>query len=210
MKKILVTRKLLKECEEKALKMFDANLNSNDELYSQNNVIEMSQGCDGILSSLTEKLDKANAIYFTDYLGLDVVSITKLRKEFVSKDVEFTIAKNTLIKLAAKDVGMEGLDEFLNGPTAMALSYNDPTDPAKVIKNFLKDFDKPAVKGMILDGQVFQGEEFEKIANLPSKEQLLSKLVGMLNSPMSKLSSTLGSPVSGLLGALEQLNSKKG
>ena len=79
-----------------------------------------------------------------------------------------------------------------------------------MIKNFLKDFDKPAVKGMILDGQVFQGEEFEKIANLPSKEQLLSKLVGMLNSPMSKLSSTLGSPVSGLLGALEQLNSKKG
>ena len=161
------------------------------------------------VKNLTEKLDKANAIYFTDYLGLDVVSITKLRKEFVSKDIEFTIAKNTLIKLAAKDVGIEGLDKFLSGPTAMALSYNDPTDPAKVIKNFLKDFDKPAVKGMILEGQVFQAEEFEKIANLPSKEQLLSKLVGMLNSPMSKLSSTLGSPVSGLLGALEQLNSKK-
>jgi large subunit ribosomal protein L10 len=162
------------------------------------------------VKSLTEKLGKANAIYFTDYLGLDVVSITKLRKEFVSNDIEFTIAKNTLIKLAAKDAGMQGLDKFLNGPTAMALSYNDPTNPAKVIKNFLKDFDKPAVKGMILDGQVFEGEEFEKIASLPSKEQLLSKLVGMLNSPMSKLSSTLGSPVSGLLGALEQLNSKKG
>ena len=162
------------------------------------------------VKSLTEKLDKANAIYFTDYLGLDVVSITKLRKEFVSNDVEFTIAKNTLIKLAAKDVGIDGLDEFLSGPTAIALSYNDPTGPAKVIKSFLKDFDKPSVKGMILDGQIFQAEEFEKIASLPTKEQLLSQLVGMLNSPMSKLSSTLGSPVSGLLGALEQLNSKKG
>ena len=162
------------------------------------------------VKSLTEKLDKANAIYFTDYLGLDVVSITKLRKEFVSNDVEFTIAKNTLIKIAAKDVGIDGLDEFLNGPTAIALSYNDPTDPAKVIKSFLKDFDKPSVKGMILDGQIFQAEEFEKIANLPSKEQLLSQLVGMLNSPMSKLSSTLGSPLSGLLGTLKQLNSKKG
>ena len=82
------------------------------------------------VKSLTEKLDKANAIYFTDYLGLDVVSITKLRKEFVSNDVEFTIAKNTLIKLAAKDVGIDGLDEFLSGPTAIALSYNDPTGPA--------------------------------------------------------------------------------
>ena len=162
------------------------------------------------VKSLTEKLDKANAIYFTDYLGLDVVSITKLRKEFVSNDIEFTIAKNTLIKLAAKDVGIDGLDEFLSGPTAIALSYNDPTDPAKVIKSFLKDFDKPSVKGMILDGQVFQAEEFDKIANLPTKDQLLSQLVGMLNSPMSKLSSTLGSPISGLLGTLEQLNSKKG
>ena len=162
------------------------------------------------VKSLTEKLDKANAIYFTDYLGLDVVSITKLRKEFVSNDVEFTIAKNTLIKLAAKDVGIDGLDEFLSGPTAIALSYNDPTGPAKVIKSFLKDFDKPSVKGMILDGQIFQAEEFEKIANLPTREQLLSQLVGMLNSPMSKLSSTLGSPLSGLLGTLEQLNSKKG
>ena len=102
------------------------------------------------VKNLTEKLDKAKAIYFTDYIGLDVVSITKLRKEFVAKDVEFTIAKNTLIKLAAKDIGMDGLDDFLNGPTAMALSYDEPTDPAKVIKNFLKDFDKPAVKGMIL------------------------------------------------------------
>jgi len=162
------------------------------------------------VKSLTKKLDKANAIYFTDYLGLDVVSITKLRKEFVSNDVEFTIAKNTLIKLAAKDVGIDGLDEFLSGPTAIALSYNDPTDPAKVIKSFLKDFDKPSVKGMILDGQVFQAEEFDKIANLPTKDQLLSQLVGMLNSPMSKVSSTLGSPISGLLGTLEQLNSKKG
>ena len=162
------------------------------------------------VKSLTQKLDKANAIYFTDYLGLDVVSITKLRKEFVSNDVEFTIAKNTLIKLAAKDVGIDGLDEFLSGPTAIALSYNDPTGPAKVIKSFLKDFDKPSVKGMILDGQIFQAEEFEKIANLPTREQLLSQLVGMLNSPMSKLSSTLGSPLSGLLGTLKQLNSKKG
>ena len=88
------------------------------------------------VKSLTEKLDKAKAIYFTDYLGLDVVSITKLRKEFVSNDVEFTIAKNTLIKLAAKDVGMDGIDDFLSGPTAMAVSYEDPTNPAKVIKNF--------------------------------------------------------------------------
>ena len=162
------------------------------------------------VKELSVKLDKAKAIYFTDYLGLDVVSVTKLRKNFVEKDVEFTVAKNTLIKLAAKEVGISGIDEFLEGPTAIAFGYDDPTGPARVIKEFLKDFDKPSVKGMIFDGEIFTSDQFDKIANLPSKEQLLSKLVGMLNSPMSKLSSTLNGSVSGLLGRLTQLNSKKG
>ena len=162
------------------------------------------------VKELSVKLDKAKAIYFTDYLGVDVVSVTKLRKNFVEKDVEFTVAKNTLIKLAAKEVGISGVDEFLEGPTAIAFGYEDPTDPASVIKEFLKDFDKPSVKGMIFDGEIFTSDQFDKIANLPSKEQLLSKLVGMLNSPMSKLSSTLNGSVSGLLGRLTQLNSKKG
>ena len=162
------------------------------------------------VKELSVKLDKAKAIYFTDYLGLDVVSVTKLRKNFVEKDVEFTVAKNTLIKLAAKEVGISGVDKFLEGPTAIAFSYEDPTDPARVIKEFLKDFDKPSVKGMIFDGEIFASDEFDKIANLPSREQLLSQLVGMLNSPMSKLSSTLSGSVSGLLGRLTQLNSKKG
>ena len=162
------------------------------------------------VKELTDKLDRAKAVYFTDYLGLDVVSVTKLRKSFVEKDIEFTVAKNTLIKLAAKELGISGVDEFLKGPTALAFSYEEPTDPAKIIKEFLKDFDKPSVKGMIFDGEIFASDQFDKVANLPSKEQLLSKLVGMLNSPMSKLSSTLGSSVSGLLGTLTQLNSKKG
>ena len=162
------------------------------------------------VKELSVKLDKAKAIYFTDYLGLDVVSVTKLRKNFVEKDVEFTVAKNTLIKLAAKEVGISGVDEFLEGPTAIAFGYEDPTSPARVIKEFLKDFDKPSVKGMIFDGEIFTSDQFDKIANLPSKEQLLSKLVGMFNSPMSKLSSTLNGSVSGLLSRLTQLNSKKG
>ena len=162
------------------------------------------------VKELSVKLDKAKAIYFTDYLGLDVVSVTKLRKNFVEKGVEFTVAKNTLIKLAAKEVGISGIDKFLEGPTAIAFGYDDPTSPARVIKEFLKDFDKPSVKGMIFDGEIFTSDQFDKIANLPSKEQLLSKLVGMLNSPMSKLSSVLNSSVSGLLGRLTQLNSKKG
>ena len=86
------------------------------------------------VKSLSDKLEKAKAVYFTDYLGLDVVSITQLRKEFVMKDVEFTIAKNTVIKLAANKAGMSGIDDLLKGTTAMAVSYEDPTNTAQVKK----------------------------------------------------------------------------
>ena len=101
---------------------------------------------------LTEKLRKAKAIYFTDYLGLDVSSITKLRKEFFDQEVEFLVAKNTLIKLAAENNKITGLEEFLSGPTALAISYDEPVKPARVIKKFAKMHIKPDVKGILFEG----------------------------------------------------------
>ena len=101
---------------------------------------------------LTEKLKKAKAIYFTDYLGLDVISITKLRKEFFDQEVEFLVAKNTLIKLAAENNKITGLEEFLSGPTALAISYDEPVKPARVIKKFAKMHIKPDVIGILFEG----------------------------------------------------------
>lgn len=158
---------------------------------------------------LSEKLNRAKAIYFTDYLGLDVGSITDLRKQFFHADVEYTVAKNTLLKIAAEENKIEGLDNFLDGPTAIAISYDEPTSPAKVIKSFSKDHDKPEVKGILFEGNILDGSEFKRIADLPSKSELLSMLVAMLQNPMSKLVNILNAPLTNVANTLQNLKEKK-
>ena len=158
---------------------------------------------------LTEKLEKAKAIYFTDYLGLDVGSVTELRKIFFEQGIEFRVAKNTLIKLAAENNKIEGLEDFLSGPTALAISYDEPTKPAKVINNFAKEHEKPEVKGILFEGEVLQGDRFESIASLPSREELLSHFVGTIQSPLSGLVRVLHASMSNMVYVLTNLKDSK-
>ena len=125
------------------------------------------------LKELTDKLSRAKAVYITEYLGLNVDEITELRKEFFSNQVEYKVTKNTLLKLAAEKNNLKGLNDFLSKSTAIALSYDDPTSPAKVIKEFNNENDLPQVKGIVFEGQVFDGSEFKKFADAPSKEESL-------------------------------------
>tara|TARA_B000000460_G_C21480228_1_gene376665 strand:+ start:395 stop:910 length:516 start_codon:yes stop_codon:yes gene_type:complete len=161
------------------------------------------------VKELKKTFSKAKAIYFTEYHGLNVGDITKLRSEFFKADVEYKVAKNTLIKLAAEQNMISGLDEVLIGSTAIAIAYNEPVAPAKVIKEFTKDNDLPTVKGILFDGEFLPGEEFKKLADMPSKEELLSQLVAMLNSPLQKLVSTLIAPIQNAVGVLNNLKEKK-
>ena len=160
------------------------------------------------VKELKETFSKAKAIYFTEYHGLNVGDITKLRSEFFKADVEYKVAKNTLIKLAAEQNKISGLDEVLIGSTAIAIAYTEPVAPAKVIKEFTKDNDLPTVKGILFDGEFLPGEEFKKLADMPSKEELLSQLVAMLNSPLQKLVSTLIAPIQNAVGVLNNLKEK--
>ena len=161
------------------------------------------------VKELKETFSKAKAIYFTEYHGLNVGDITKLRSEFFKADVEYKVAKNTLIKLAAEQNKISGLDEVLIGSTAIAIAYDEPVAPAKVIKEFTKDNDLPTVKGILFDGEFLPGEEFKKLADMPSKEESLSQLVAMLNSPLQKLVSTLIAPIQNAVGVLNNLKEKK-
>ena len=161
------------------------------------------------VNELKETFSKAKAIYFTEYHGLNVGDITKLRSEFFKADVEYKVAKNTLIKLAAEQNKISGLDEVLIGSTAIAIAYTEPVAPAKVIKEFTKDNDLPTVKGILFDGEFLPGEEFKKLADMPSKEESLSQLVAMLNSPLQKLVSTLIAPIQNAVGVLNNLKEKK-
>jgi len=161
------------------------------------------------VKELSESFSRAKAIYFTEYHGLNVGDITKLRSEFFKADVEFKVAKNTLIKLAAEENKIDGLEEILKGSTALAIAYKEPVSPAKVIKEFTKENELPSVKGILFDGEIMPGEDFKRLANLPSKEELLSKLVSMLNNPLQKLVSTLNAPLQNVVGALNNLKEQK-
>jgi large subunit ribosomal protein L10 len=161
------------------------------------------------VEKLSEKLNTAKAVYITDFAGLNVGNITDLRSKFFEASVEFTVAKNTLIKLAAESNKIEGLDEFLSGPTALAISYEEPTAPARVIKAFAKEHNKPKVKGVLFEGEILDGAEFKRIANLPDKDQLLATLVAMLKNPITKFVSAMNSPMVNLVSSLNSLKEKK-
>ena len=161
------------------------------------------------VKELSKTLSKATAIYFTEYHGLSVSDMTRLRSEFFKVEVDYRVAKNTLIKLAAKENEISGIDDLLKGSTAMAISYDEPVSPAKVIKEFNKENDLPTVKGILFEGEFMPGDQFSRLADLPSKDELLGKFVGLLSSPMQKLVSTLNAPAQNLLGVLSNLSEKK-
>ena len=161
------------------------------------------------VDQLTDKLSKAKAIYFTEYHGLNVEDITELRREFSKNDIEFKVAKNTLIKLAAENNKMDGLSPYLSGSTAIAISYEDPTGPARVLKEFKKEHELPEVKGIVFDGEVLDGKEFKRIADLPTKDQLLTMFVSTLSSPITKLALTLKSSMTDLGNTLNNLKDQK-
>ena len=136
-------------------------------------------------------------------------TLLELVAGFNKNDVEFKVAKNTLIKLAAENNKLDGLSSYLSGSTAIALSYEDPTSPARVLKQFKKNHDLPEIKGILFDGEILEGKEFKRIADLPTKNQLLAMLVGALSSPMTKLALTLKSSMTDLGNTLSNLKDQK-
>ncbi len=162
-----------------------------------------------IVETFSAKFREASGIYFTDYLGLNVRDITELRKKFTADSVEFYVIKNTLAKRSAESAGIEDLSSVFGGPTAVAFSFDDPTTPARIIKDFKKDNDLPELKAFVFEGKLMGKEEFVTVANLPSREVLLTKLVGGLSSPMRKLASTLSGSMSSFVNVLNNLKDSK-
>ena len=161
------------------------------------------------VEDLSEKLSKAQSIYFTNYLGLNVSDVTTLRKKFYDHGVEYIVVKNTLLKIASSKNKINLDDGLFSGSTAIALSYDEPVKAAKIIKEFLKDHGLPTVKGVFFDGSYFDSSQFDKIANLPSKDESLTKLVIMLKSPVQNFSNLLSSPMLSLLNALRGIEKSK-
>lgn len=144
-----------------------------------------------VVAALTERLKNAQAGVIADYRGLTVAQDTELRTKLREAGVEYTIVKNTLTRFAANEVGLEGLDPVLHGPTALATSADDVVAPAKVLVEFAKNNEQLEIKAGFVDGKVIDVNEVKVYASIPSKEVLIAKMLGSLQAPIGNLVRTL-------------------
>ena len=147
------------------------------------NAIEMKKA---VVAEIKEKLVAAKSVVLIDYRGLTVAEVTELRNQCRKAGVEYAVLKNTMVSLAAKEAGIEGLDEFLKGPTAVAFGMEDAVAPAKVLTEFIKKTKKTEVKCGLLDGQILDAAGVEALAAIPSREVLIAKIMGSMMSAVSK------------------------
>lgn len=158
------------------------------------------------VDELKEKFSSSNAVVLTEYRGLSVALLKDLRRS-IGEDATYAVAKNTLTKIAAKDAGIEGLDDQLVGPTALAFINGDVATVAKGLRDFAKANPLLVIKGGVMDGRVLDADEVKKLANLESRETLLAKLAGGMQANLQRAVFMLAAPLSQAaraLGALEQ------
>jgi large subunit ribosomal protein L10 len=161
-----------------------------------------------VIENLTAKLRAGSAV-LVDYQGMDVARSTELRRRSRESGVDFVVAKNTLTKRAADEAGVEGISEFLVGPTALAFS-GDPVASAKLMAEFADQVESFALKGGLLEGGRVLGEaEVVALSKLPGREQLLAQIVGGISSPLTGLVTVLNNTVQGLVVALGQIAEQK-
>lgn len=162
-----------------------------------------------VVQELTEKVKSAQSIVLADYRGLTVEQDTALRNALRAAGVEYKVVKNTLTSLAMKANGLEGLDSYLNGPTAMAISSTDAVAPAKVLSEYAKKYEKLELKAGVVEGNVIDVNGIKALAELPSREVLISKMLGSFNAPITGLVNVLNGNIRGLVVALNAIAEQK-
>lgn len=140
-----------------------------------------------VVEEISEKLRNSATTIVVDYRGLNVSEVTELRKQLREAGVEFKVYKNTMIRRATAETDLTGIDEFLTGPTAVAFSNEDVIAPAKVLYKFAKDHKDLEIKTGIIEGQVATVDQINALAELPSREGLLSMLLSVLQAPIRNI-----------------------
>lgn len=143
------------------------------------------------VDELAQKLKNAKSIILTDYRGLTVDQDTKLRKALREADVEYKVIKNSIISFAIKNSDLAGLEKHLLGPTAVAISTTDPVAPSKILVKYAKEYDKLEIKGGMVEGNLIDIDGIKELAATPSREELLGRLIGSLQSGLYGLAIAL-------------------
>ena len=144
-----------------------------------------------VISEIKELLESAETAVVVDYRGITVAQDTELRKKLREADVSYKVYKNTLIRFAAKGTAFEALDPNLEGPTAIAVSKTDATAPARILAEFAKTVPALEIKGGVVEGVYYDAKAMEQISNIPSREILLGKLLGSIQSPITNFARVL-------------------
>lgn len=163
-----------------------------------------------MVAELAEKMKNAASGVLVDYKGINVEDDTKLRAQMREKEVDYAVIKNTLIRFAAKEAGLDQLDEVLHGTTAIAISMTDPVAPAKLVAEYAKKNDAVYnIKAGFVDGKVLDPAGVKALAELPSKEVLIAKMLGSMQAPISGFVNVLNGNIRGLVVALNAIAEQK-
>lgn len=161
------------------------------------------------VEEIAESITRAKSVYLTDFTGLNVEQFNELRRAFRSQSVQYRVVKNTLARLSVKSAGCEELLEYLEGPTGLAYGVDDPAAPARVMKEFTKNYDKLKIKACLFEGTLVGADGVRRLADLPSRDQLLAQVLGGFKAPISNLAYSLNGLLSKLVFALDAVKQQK-
>jgi large subunit ribosomal protein L10 len=161
------------------------------------------------VDELREKFSQTKSLFLTDFRGLNVEQMTDLRRNLKEKKAEYRITKNTLIRLAAKGGRFEGALDYLEGPTGLVFSFENPVIPAKVLYEIHKKIEKPKIKIIWMEGRLLGESQLRSLALLPSKEVILAQIVGGLNSPVANFVGTLQGVIRNFVGLLDAIREER-
>ncbi|MCF6265162.1 MAG: 50S ribosomal protein L10 [Desulfuromusa sp.] len=162
-----------------------------------------------VVQDLTRRLAETQAAFLADYRGIDVEQATRLRRELTQAGVEYRVVKNSLLKLAAQGTLAEELQPYCVGPTAIALSGDDPVAPAKILSKFAKEIDAFELKAGVLSGKLLSVSEISALAELPSREELLAMALSTMNAPITNFVGTMAAIPRSLVQVLNAISENK-
>jgi large subunit ribosomal protein L10 len=162
-----------------------------------------------MIDDMARKLRDSKGAILLDYRGLTVAAITNLRRQLDAEQVEFHVAKNTLLRIAAERAEVEVMPDLLEGPTAIAYGWTDEVTPARLLTEFARRNRVVHVKGGIVGGRSIDAEQVGEVAQLPSREVLLAQLLGVLQAPLAQTVGVLQAPIREIAGLAQALLEKK-
>lgn len=162
-----------------------------------------------VVEKLNQGFRAGGSFFLTDFTGLTVQQVTELRRQFRAQQIRYLVAKNTLIRLAAMQNSIVGIEQYLAGPTGVVFGGDDPALVARILQDFIKKIEKPRVKAFWVEGKLFDSKQLPQVASLPGKQELRAELIRTLNSPLAGFVGTIENLLRSIVLTIDAMAKKK-